>query len=63
MHGFKRKDRNKYPSLFSQTTKFLRKIGYRGDVYPFLVWNGLPRRHHRTIIKSIRYGRRFQKLS
>jgi ribosomal protein S11 len=65
MFGFKRRNRNKFQSVIHQFIKFIKYITYLGDLYPFFVLNGMPkRRNYRAILKGVRYSKRnFKKIS
>ena len=54
--GFKGRKKNKYDGVLGHVIKFMRRISFIGNIYPFAIWKGVPRRRFRTIYKAFVYA-------
>jgi hypothetical protein len=63
LFGFKGRKRIAYHSILGHVIKFVRRIAFTGNIYPFLVWKGVPKKYYRAVIKAIRHSqKKFPKL-
>lgn len=58
LFGFKGRKRISYHSILGHVIKFIRRIAFAGNIYPFLVWKGIPKKHYRAVLKAIRYSKK-----
>lgn len=63
LFGFKGRKRNKYHSVVAHIIRFIRRISFFSDIYPILLWKGVPRRLYRAVLKTFKFTNCSNELS